>query len=927
MRASRQPLYKPPRSARPASAKPRSLIATLFVLLIALLPAGAGASPNASPQSAASPPASVVTGAEYTLASSQFQADNSQIKEQSFKGGLSLPTGARDATFTSGVTRAPINFTDVAARWSASTPDNTSVSVELRTSPDGRAWSPWLAVDEEDIIMPQDTITETYGGLVPVAQGDRTNRFVQSRVTLQTIMPGVSPVFRELAYTFINAGVTANPPKPQLSTQVTPSDVPKPAMVSRKDWGAPEGESSPRWTPKYKRVTHIIIHHTATPNNDTDYAARVRAIWYYHANTRGWGDIGYNYLIDPNGVIYEGRAGGDDVEAGHAYPFNSASMGVGMIGNFMTVAPSAAAQAALIDLISWKANQRGIDPLGSGKFTGVTDCDSTVTYTRPNIAGHRDFRGAACGRAFNTSTCPGDRLWNMLPQIRAAVIAEQPPLRALFTQHDTPGSIEPGSSVEVHLTIRNSGSLLWPASGAGSVSLGYRWLTPDNKPVAGGKSDGKVQLPRNVSFADTLTVTAKLSVPTVTGHYALVWDMYRDGIGWFADQGSHVLRVDVVIGKGTGDKAPPKSSVLPLPVYSNNPDFLVRWAGEDEPKGSGIASYDIQYRIAPNGPWTDWQSATAQTQATFEGEDSYTYEFRSRARDAGGNVEVWPDKPSAYTTVDTRPPPLKVDTPLNGDHVPPGPLLVKGHTEPGTFVAVNDTRAEEVNGVFTSTIQAAGRDFAIHITAADAAGNLSRLEITVQAAPKFNDVPMSHPDFLAVEQLSDLGIISGYTDGSFRPDEAITRAQFAKILAKSLQWGLINPQEGRFTDVPQDSWMYPYIETIAARGVITGYSDNTFLPNNTITRGKLIKALVTAAGWKLTATNGGSSEDIPPGSPLLPYIETAYSHEVLSPDANGRFNPSATITRGDVSLYVYNMLKDIQAAKPSPEQDGLGPQR
>ena len=136
---------------------------------------------------------------------------------------------------------------------------------------------------------------------------------------------------------------------------------------------------------------------------------------------------------------------------------------------------------------------------------------TSITYDRPTIAGHRDYKAFVCGRKVNDSTCPGDRLYSMLPQIRAAIVAGQPPLRAVFTQHDTPGSLAPGASVDVHLTVRNSGSLTWQADGQGAVSLGYRWLTPDGKPVKSGWKDVKAPLSRDVPFADTITVTAKLN--------------------------------------------------------------------------------------------------------------------------------------------------------------------------------------------------------------------------------------------------------------------------------------------------------------------------------------------------------------------------------------------------------------------------------
>lgn len=851
--------------------------------------------------------------------------DTSDSKEKSLKGDLTIPQGARQATFTSDPTQAPIDFTDVAPHWWADIPENTSVQVELRTSKDGNAWGEWEAVDAEDIIMPQDSITETYASMVSVGQVERTHRYVQSRVTLLTSRANTGPTFHELTYTFIDGGVTPNPPKPQVMMQGTPADVPKPLMVSRKEWGSPQGEASPKWKPKYKRPTHIVVHHTATSNNDTDWAARVRSIWYYHTYTRKWGDVGYNYLVDPNGVIYEGRAGGDDVEAGHAYPFNNGSVGIGMIGNFMKVAPSAAAQAALIDLISWKASQRGIDPTATEPITGYTNCGGTLTYVRPTIAGHRDYKGKACGVTFNTSTCPGDRLWDMLPQIRAAVVSEQPPLRSVFTAHDTPGNLDPRATVDVHLSVRNGGSLEWPANGQGAVSIGYRWITPDDKPVKDDAQEKRTPLPRNVPFASTVDVTVKLSTPSTPGHYVLLWDMYRDGQGWFSEQGSRALRVDVVIGKGVGDKAAPRSSILPIPVYSSNTEIVVRWAGEDEPRGSGVVSYDIQFRLVPNGAWTDWQSATSQTQATFDGEDGYTYEFRSRARDAAGNVETWPEKGQAYTNVDTRPPLLTIDSPADSSYVSPGPLVVKGKTEAGAFVAVNDMRAQESGGVFLATVQAEGRDFVIHVTAADPAGNVSRLEVTVQAAPRYTDLPMDDPAFAAVEYLSDKGIVSGYPDGSFRPDADLTRAQLAKMIVAARGWSLIKPMEGRFSDVPDDSWMFPYVETVVARGAMQGYPNGTFRPNSMATRADVVRCIVLAAGWPVSkAPRPAMLPDgqIPHWSD--PYVAVARRKGIITTDQENSFHPDSPATRSSASAIIYNMIVKLQQPLPdyTPPEDG-----
>ena len=178
----------------------------------------------------------------------------------------------------------------------------------------------------------------------------------------------------------------------------------KPSVVSRTEWGCPDGQNSPRWPPEYYPVTHVIIHHTATTNVAIDWAKEVYKRWEYHANTKGWGDIGYNYLIDSNGVIYEGRAGGDDVIAGHAYGHNKGTMGIAFLGTFSTVEPTSAALRSAQALIAWKCAQRNIDPLESGT-------DFAGTYYN-YIAGHRDV---------SVTECPGDKLYNLLPIIRQSV--------------------------------------------------------------------------------------------------------------------------------------------------------------------------------------------------------------------------------------------------------------------------------------------------------------------------------------------------------------------------------------------------------------------------------------------------------------------------------------------------------------------------
>jgi peptidoglycan hydrolase-like amidase len=161
-----------------------------------------------------------------------------------------------------------------------------------------------------------------------------------------------------------------------------------------------------------KTLRKFIIHHTDSEIRDItgdnrmdsrDYKAMIRAIYYYHTITRGWGDIGYNYIIDPLGNIYEGRYGGDKVIGAHAACFNNSSMGIAIIGNYQDDDVPEPALQALISLLAVKSKAYGIDPDGSSVFRGKK---------LPNIIGHRDVRATAC---------PGDKLYNLLPQIRDRV--------------------------------------------------------------------------------------------------------------------------------------------------------------------------------------------------------------------------------------------------------------------------------------------------------------------------------------------------------------------------------------------------------------------------------------------------------------------------------------------------------------------------
>ncbi len=185
----------------------------------------------------------------------------------------------------------------------------------------------------------------------------------------------------------------------------------RPAFQSRTDWGCPDGQQAPDWWPAYYPVSHLVVHHTATAT-PAPYEALVRSIWQYHTNTLGWGDIGYNWLIAPDGTLYEGRAGGNHVAGGHMCARNSYTMGVGLLGDFTNDLPTDTAIATLQKLLTWKSHVSLIDPEDSSVHV-------RSGWLLPHVIGHRD------GCAANYTECPGEAFYPTLSSLRDSVASSR----------------------------------------------------------------------------------------------------------------------------------------------------------------------------------------------------------------------------------------------------------------------------------------------------------------------------------------------------------------------------------------------------------------------------------------------------------------------------------------------------------------------
>ncbi|MEU9354781.1 peptidoglycan recognition protein [Streptomyces griseoloalbus] len=196
---------------------------------------------------------------------------------------------------------------------------------------------------------------------------------------------------------------------------------PRPAIVTRRGWGADESlrERQFVYTGKVKAA---FVHHTASGNtySCSQTPSLVRGFYRYHVRSLGWRDIGYNFLVDKCGRIYEGRAGGvaKPVKGAHTFGFNTNTTGIAVIGSYGSTKPSSSAVKAIARLTAWKLGLHGMNPRAKTYLTsGGGNLYRKGKKVRLNvISGHRD--------GFNTA-CPGGKLYRKLGTARSTAARYQ----------------------------------------------------------------------------------------------------------------------------------------------------------------------------------------------------------------------------------------------------------------------------------------------------------------------------------------------------------------------------------------------------------------------------------------------------------------------------------------------------------------------
>ncbi len=369
--------------------------------------------------------AAALPGAAFADSGADSQSTGDEVDQ------TDVPTSVKEySARSSDVTSLDLDEAEVSvigATWDGADP---RLEMRIRTDSGWSSWQPLPAADEggpdeqsaearQARTAAQGTDGETQAvPVVDAAEVELRSSKTHLGTTDITIRKVTTEVTDDDAAVVAEADPSspaANPPGDGVGTQVYHSGL-KADIVTRREWGA--DESLVRCEPdSTSGAKGVFLHHTAGSNSYTRSQAPgiIRGYLTYHTKSRGWCDLGYNFLVDKYGVIYEGRAGSIDraITGAHASGFNSSTIGISVLGTYGSTAPSTDAQKSVQRVIAWKANQYGFSPTGKMTLTsggGSSRYPAGRSVSLNVVAGHRDT---------GYTECPGDAFYSKLGSIRS----------------------------------------------------------------------------------------------------------------------------------------------------------------------------------------------------------------------------------------------------------------------------------------------------------------------------------------------------------------------------------------------------------------------------------------------------------------------------------------------------------------------------
>ncbi len=457
-----------------------------------------------------------------------------------------------------------------------------AIEVEARTLQDGQ-WSDWTTLEyeaehgpdlgsEEDLASRPGTDPLLVGEVDEVQVQIVSTQAAPADLKLAVIEPGKEPA-AELEAPAID---TAETDTAESNTEIAASgegeavlqsaaaQPSKPKIYSRAQWGA--NESWRNGSPRFGSISAGFVHHTVNAN---DYSADqvpalLRSIYAYHTKSRGWSDVGYNFLVDRFGRIWEGRAGGvgKPVIGAHTLNYNEYSFAMSAIGNFETAQPSNVMLEAYGSLFAWKLGKAGVNPASTRQKVGGSYFQA--------INGHRDAGSTAC---------PGKYLYAKLAKIRQLAAAggstsqpEQPtpeaPTARTYAGRILSSNLASNPNADLVVRRESDGQgVIIPTGGLTDLGVAKqdptKWgnaaeviATPDV--TRDGRSDilvirknGKAMIrPGN----GQRFIKARKTMGVFRGHDLItaVGDLNRDGVNDFVGRNTTNGRLNLFMGGGKG---------------------------------------------------------------------------------------------------------------------------------------------------------------------------------------------------------------------------------------------------------------------------------------------------------------------------------------------------------------------------------------
>ncbi len=356
----------------------------------------------------------------------------------------------------------------------------TSLSIQINQS---QSFSgAYLVAEKDTFFLTRDEHVEAINGFI-------NSNLVSFNVPISAVQFYTNQIDNTVLLNFINGSIEKIKGQ-ELENSIESDCLQEPTSIAQQVWRS--GLQAPQYNRAFSTVKHLIIHHSAGSNNNTNYTQVVRDIYIYHTEVNGWSDIGYNYLIAQDGTIFKGRdpenGDQDNVRGAHFCGMNTGTMGVCLLGDYTSIAPTDETIQSLLNLVSWKLDKESLNAFEAFAFNDISNLGA--------ISGHRD--GCA-------TECPGTKTYQKINSLKSqsnSIIETCYPDKLMADFIWSTNEIMEGESVS--FTDASQGTpLSWEWQVDGSVNEVYTQQNPSNVVYPNvGKFDVSLVI-RNGSRTDT----------------------------------------------------------------------------------------------------------------------------------------------------------------------------------------------------------------------------------------------------------------------------------------------------------------------------------------------------------------------------------------------------------------------------------------